>query len=166
MEGIIIFLSILFVFGVVVATVFIKKAKDDKKTQQRQKQASEKYRTNSSASMSGSKTTMSDEQRRRLEYFREQQKQKTAAEKHEQHVEDAHEHGHTGEEEHYEEIVGSLGEINDEGCVDLSGVRFIAHDLAYESGDGEHQDYTEIAKAIVLGDIVNNPRFKNPHSRK
>ena len=160
MEGFVIFLSMMFVIAIVVAVVFVKKFKEGKNTQQRQAQASEKYRANSSVTASGGKTTMSDEQRRRLEYFREQQKQKTAAEKHEQHVEDAHEHGHTGEEEHYDEIVGSLGEINDEGCVDLSGVRFIAHDMAYESGEGEHADYAELAKAMVLGDIINSPRFK------
>ena len=105
-------------------------------------------------------SSMTQEQLRRLDDLRQQQRQKQASEKHERHQQDAHEHGHAGEEEHYEEIVGSLGDINDEGCEDLSGVRFIVHDLAYDtSGDGEH-DYTELAKAMVLGDIINTPRFK------
>lgn len=69
-------------------------------------------------------------------------------------------HVHRGdEEEHYDEIVGSLGEVDDEGCADLDGVRLIAHDLAYEDGE-TNSDYSEVAKAVVLGDIINNPRFK------
>ena len=89
-----------------------------------------------------------------------------AARKHELHVEDSHAHGHTGEEEHYEEIVGSLGEINDEGCADLSGVRFLANDLAYEIQTQEQMDYDRLAQAIVLGEIVNSPRFKTPYSKR
>lgn len=108
---------------------------------------------------------MTSEQKHRLEYLREQQKQKTVSQQHERHQSDAQEHSHLGEEEHYEEIVGSLGDINDEGCEDLSGVRFIAHDLAYEVGDSEQHDYTKLAKAIVLGDIINSPRFKTPPRR-
>ena len=78
---------------------------------------------------------------------------------------DADRHEHLGEEEHYEEIVGSLGEVNDEGCEDLSGVRFIAHDMAYEIND-EHADYSKVAQAMVLGEILNQPRFKKPYSHK
>ena len=136
--------------------------------QNKQEQAEKKYNEaqsvrSSSSDTFGSKTAMTDEQRRRLDYLKQQQAQRsgmTASEKHELHVEDAHEHGHTGEEEHYEEIVGSLGDINDEGCEDLSGVRFIAHDLAYDTSEDAH-DYTELAKAIVVGDIINNPRYKS-----
>ena len=86
--------------------------------------------------------------------------------KHQLHVEDSHEHGHLGQEEHYEEIVGSLGEVNDEGCADLAGVRFLATDLAYEIQMQETVDYDRIAQAMVLGEIVNNPRFKSPYSRR
>lgn len=96
---------------------------------------------------------------------REFHKQSVEA-KHELHQQDAKEHGHTGVEEHYEEIVGSLGAVNDEGCEDLSGVRFIAHDLAYDDAEGEGYDYTRLAQAMVLGDVINNPRFKKPYSRK
>lgn len=85
---------------------------------------------------------------------------------HELHQMDAHMHNHLGEEEHYEEIVGSLGDINDEGCADLDGVRFIAHDIAYELKQNEHPDYAKIAQAVVLGDVINNPRFKQPYFKK
>lgn len=88
------------------------------------------------------------------------------AAKHAKHVADSHAHEHLGEEEHYEEIIGSLGEINDEGCADLNGVRFVAHDLAYEIGTDDSRDYNRLAQAMVLGEIVNSPRFKSPYSRR
>ena len=71
--------------------------------------------------------------------------------------------GHThvsGDEEIYDKIVGSLGDVSDEGCDDLAGVRIIANDIAYQN-QSQLADYSEIAKAIVIGDIINNPRFKN-----
>ncbi|MGN1040572.1 MAG: hypothetical protein ACI4QL_03995 [Candidatus Fimimonas sp.] len=75
-------------------------------------------------------------------------------------------HVHLGEEEElYDEIVGSLGENSDEGCSDLDGVRLIAHDLAYETEDGS-RDYSEVAKIVVLGDAINNPRFKSHYRTK
>ena len=88
------------------------------------------------------------------------------AKKHSAHVADSHAHGHTGDEEHYEEIVGSLGEVNDEGCADLNGVRFIANDLAYEIQSQDNIDYDRIAQAMVLGEIINSPRFKTPYSKR
>ena len=88
------------------------------------------------------------------------------ASKHEKHVADSHAHGHSGEEEHYEEIVGSLGEVNDEGCADLSGVRFIASDLSYEIQSQETPDYDRLAQAMVLGEIINTPRFKAPYTKR
>lgn len=81
------------------------------------------------------------------------------------HVADAKAHGHKGEEEHYDEIVGSLGDVNDEGCADLDGVRFIAHDAAYDGEEGA-RDYTAVVRAMVLGEILNEPRFKHPYRRK
>lgn len=70
-------------------------------------------------------------------------------------------HAHIAdEEETYDKIVGSLGDVNDEGCLDLDGVRFIVNDVAY-SGQDEQADYSELLKAMVLGDIFNTPRFKN-----
>lgn len=81
------------------------------------------------------------------------------------HILDAVEHGHKGVEEHYPSIVGSLGEINDEGCADLEGVRFIEHDVAYERSD-EQRDYTDVVRLMVLGEVLNDPRFKSPYHRK
>ena len=89
-----------------------------------------------------------------------------AAKKHAAHVEDSHAHGHTGDEEHYDEIVGSLGEVHDEGCADLNGVRFIANDIAYEIQSQDNVDYDRIAQAMVLGDIINSPRFKTPYGKQ
>lgn len=75
-------------------------------------------------------------------------------------------HAHVGDnEERYEEIVGSLGDVNDEGCDDLDGVRLIVHDLAYEGEDAQ-RDYTEVAKVVVLGDIINSPRFKTNYRKR
>lgn len=69
-------------------------------------------------------------------------------------------HVHVGDDaEYYDKIVGSLGEVDDEGCDELDGVRLIAHDLAYDDEE-KGVDYTEVAKAIVIGEVVNNPRFK------
>ncbi|MCM1289687.1 MAG: hypothetical protein NC132_04175 [Corallococcus sp.] len=76
--------------------------------------------------------------------------------------------GHThvaGEEELYDKIVGSLGDVSDEGCNDLDGVRFIVDDIAYQS-KSQSADYTAIAKAIVMGDVINNPRFKSGFRKK
>ena len=143
---------------IVAAVVVVRKEKNKKDTQQRT--TTDSYTSRSSSSTSTGKTAMTDEQRRRLEYLRQQQKAKPQVDKHELHVQDAKEHAHAGEEEHYEEIVGSLGEVNDEGCGDLGGVRFIVHDLAYETGDEGEHDYAELAKAMVLGEIINTPRFK------
>lgn len=75
-------------------------------------------------------------------------------------------HTHSADnEERYDKIVGSLGEVDDEGCLDLDGVRLIVEDVAYSS-DTESRDYTEIAKAVVLGDIINSPRFKTNYRKK
>ncbi len=76
--------------------------------------------------------------------------------------------GHThnaDNEERYDKIVGSLGEVDDEGCLDLDGVRLIVEDVAY-SADTDTRDYSEIAKALVLGDIINSPRFKTNYRKK
>lgn len=75
-------------------------------------------------------------------------------------------HAHVSDdEERYEEIVGSLGDVNDEGCDDLDGVRLIVHDLAYEGEDAQ-RDYSQVAKVVVLGDIINNPRFKSNYRNR
>lgn len=79
-------------------------------------------------------------------------------------VNDGHSHV-DGEEETYEKIVGSLGEINDEGCADLDGVRFIVEDIAYNT-ETEQPDHTGLLKAMILGDVLNNPRFKKNYNKR
>lgn len=71
---------------------------------------------------------------------------------------DGHEH-FGSDEERYDKIVGSLGEVDDEGCDDMDGIRLIAHDEAYDV-DVENGDYSEIVKAMVLGEAIGNPSFK------
>lgn len=146
------------VFTGIVISVFIavfivigKKSREQKTQEEYAKRYREK--------MASAKLNQQKSQRDRDEIKSEQYK-------HQLHQKDAHEHEHLGEEEHYEEIVGSLGEVNDEGCEDLGGVRFIAHDIAYEIVENDNQDYAKIARAMVLGDVLNNPRFKRPYSRK
>lgn len=76
-------------------------------------------------------------------------------------------HGHIGKVEEYDEIIGSLGDINDEGCPSLDGVRLIAEDVAYVTEDGTRQfDAKRLQRAIVLGEVLNSPRFKNPYGKK
>ena len=78
-------------------------------------------------------------------------------------------HEHIGGKlEKYDKIVGSLGEVDDEGCDELDGVRLIEHDESY-CDDPEHfaqADVSELQKAIVLGEVLNNPRFANPYRKK
>ena len=79
---------------------------------------------------------------------------------------DAHAHEHVGTEEHYAPIVGSLGGESSEGCPDLDGVRLLSHDVAYDGDDGtKHFDRAKLAQAMVLGEVLNNPRFKHPYKR-
>ena len=170
-EALAVFLGLFVTFIVVLVfiSVFVKIARAEK-----EKKRMEEYKrkkTEKSASFE------SDEERRRQEELKMRLAKKYGllgyespkdekAKKHEKHVEDAHDHGHVGEEEHYEEIVGSLGEVNDEGCSDLSGVRFIANDLAYEIQSQESVNYDRLAQAMVLGEIINEPRFKLPYTRR
>lgn len=79
---------------------------------------------------------------------------------------DGHTHVGSDEEEVYDVIVGSLGEVNDEGCVDLNGIRLIAHDIAYDTENGKKRDYSKVVSAAILGDVINTPRFKKPYGRK
>ena len=77
------------------------------------------------------------------------------------------EHGHLGATETYEPIVGSLGAVSDEGCDELNGVRLIATDLMYQTYDDQvAYDMSTIRKSLILGDILNNPRFKKPYGKK
>ena len=76
-------------------------------------------------------------------------------------------HSHYGTTETYDPIVGSLGAVSDEGCDELNGVRLIATDLTYETDDeGKVYNMDVIRKSLVLGEILNNPRFKTPYGKK
>lgn len=173
-EAVATFLGLAFTFAVIVIIVAVlikaKSAEASKKrmeqykqrtaTQQRPQQATVNYGQQSSQSAAKMRQIA---QAFGLSIDGDEDEQ---AKKHAKHVEDSHAHEHLGEEEHYEEIVGSLGEVSDEGCADLSGVRFIANDLAYEIHSEQEIDYDRLAQAMVLGEIVNNPRFKAPHTRR
>lgn len=77
-------------------------------------------------------------------------------------------HSHRGRQETYAPIVGSLGEVNDEGCDELDGVRLIEHDEAY-CDNPDHiisTEPTELERAIVLGEVLNTPRYKQMYRRK
>ncbi len=75
-------------------------------------------------------------------------------------------HSHVGQTEQYEEIVGSLGDVSDEGCDELSGIRLIAHDLAYAPEAKDRVDYDRVARAMILGEVLNTPRYKVPYISK
>lgn len=69
-------------------------------------------------------------------------------------------HAHIGKAETYQPIVGSLGAVSDEGCAELDGVRLIEDDEAYDMPI--EADRPAIAKAVILGELLNTPRFKTP----
>ena len=76
-------------------------------------------------------------------------------------------HSHMGTVESYDPIVGSLGDVSTEGCSELSGVRLIVNDLMYETEDHQKSyNLDAIRKSIILGEILNNPRFKKPYGKK
>lgn len=171
MEGLVTFLGIFptLIFLTVILVVIFRAQKKFKEKQHmeeyKRKKAEEEARETASAK------SAADERRAKAAEMRGVARTfglmaEDRASKHEKHVADSHAHGHEGEEEHYEEIVGSLGEVNDEGCADLSGVRFIASDLAYEIQSQETPDYDRLAQAMVLGEIINSPRFKTPYSKR
>ena len=178
MDGEIVATVIGLTFTAIVISVFVfvfVKIAQSQRTKQRMEQSKQRF-----AAQQKQQTSASEAERRRQEELKQRLAQKYGRydfnerivakndeqeHKHAKHVEDSHEHGHIGEEEHYEEIVGSLGEINDEGCADLNGVRFLVTDLSYEIQSQETPDYDRLASAMVLGEIVNTPRFKTPYSR-
>ena len=151
------------ILATVLAKVVKKKAEEKRMDQYKQRSA-ERTEEKTSSSYEQSRRQAELKQRLEQKYGRSSYSEQDA--KHAKHVADAHEHGHQGEEEHYEEIVGSLGEVNDEGCADLSGVRFIANDIAYEIQSQENVDYDRLAQAMVLGEVINDPRFKTPYTRR
>ena len=109
-------------------------------------------------------TELTEQQRRYVESLRSRKSHTTPTVK-KPPVDESH--GHIGKVEEYDEIVGSLGDINDEGCPSLDGVRLIAEDVAYVTDDGTRQfDAKRLQRAIVLGEVLNSPRFKNPYGKK
>jgi len=74
-------------------------------------------------------------------------------------------HVHMGSVEERYDAIGSLGEVHDEGCADLNGVRLIANDIAYSASE-QRRDYSDVAKAMVLGEILDEPRFKKRYGKK
>lgn len=82
-------------------------------------------------------------------------------------VSDAHAHEHVGFEEHYAPIEGSLGSIDDEGCTDLNGVRLIENDPDYApTTDDNDVDRKELARIMVLGEVLDRPAWKGSYTRK
>ncbi|MCM1194614.1 MAG: hypothetical protein NC099_00450 [Corallococcus sp.] len=77
-------------------------------------------------------------------------------------------HTHVGVAEKYAPIVGSLGQTYDEGCEDLDGARYLEHDEAYcdEPDHSAKTDFSELERAIVLGEVINSPRFSNPYGKR
>ncbi len=124
-----------------------------------------KLQNTSNQSTSQQSQGVTQHQRQYMDSLREKKYQRIVAEQAARKNVETDDHAHlSDEEERYDEIVGSLGDVSDEGCDELAGVRLIVHDLAYEQEDTE-RDYTEVAKAIVLGDVINHPRCKRPYKR-
>lgn len=77
------------------------------------------------------------------------------------HTDGAEDHKHIGSVEEYDKIVGSLGEITDEGCSELDGIRLISDDQAYSAGYNSLSfDRDELIKIIVLGDAISKRKYK------
>lgn len=72
-------------------------------------------------------------------------------------AEEKHTHKGMTESEKVEPIVGSLGEVNDEGCAELGGIRYITP-ITIEDDDNKSFDLDRIATAIVLGDVLSHPK--------
>lgn len=92
---------------------------------------------------------------------------KLADKKHAQKIAQSNAHAHKGDAEHYQPIVGSLGDVKGEGCDELDGVRLLEHDESYcdDESHWANPDYGDLKQAIVLGEIINSPRFKKPFGR-
>lgn len=143
----------IFVF-VVIVVALVKRASAEKR-----KREMDEYKTQPLFTDGNGRT---DYQR---EYLAEKRRQ--LAEQKMKAADNAHNHKSTKTEK-YDKIVGSLGDINDEGCEELDGVRLINHDEAY-CDDPDHiisTEPTELERAIVLGEVLNEPRFKKLYHKK
>ena len=77
-----------------------------------------------------------------------------------------HDHEHHGEEmESYDKIVGSLGDVSTEGCVELDGLRLVCNDENYNGTTEQRYDLAKVAQAMVYGEILGEPRCKNPYKK-
>lgn len=146
----------LVVFAVIIIAV-VKRANAEKRRREIDRQNSQMTDGNG----------RTEHQRDYLASLRVQQSERKAKQ-HEQKQKELSTHAHSGKAEHYEPIVGSLGEVDDEGCDELDGIRLVEHDESY-CDDPDHiaqADMSELQKAIVLGEVLNNPRFVNPYKKK
>lgn len=161
------FIPFMFVF--VVAVVVIVVAAKAKNTQKRNRQGSNTA-VHSSVFTDGNGRT--EHQRDYLNGLRSRLSERKIAQADRESLQSTFvspEDGHThigDEQENYEKIVGSLGEVNDEGCEDLDGVRLIVNDISYDTDDDDTAVKAGIAKVMVFGDILNTPRFKSDYRKK
>lgn len=153
--------TVFIVLIIVIIIAVVKRAKSE----QRQKEinGSQKQYTDGNG-----RTAQQSDYLLQLRARQAEQRIKLRDAEHQARMELSDSHAHSGSAEHYEPIVGSLGEVTDEGCGELDGVRLVEHDEAY-CDDVEHldvADYFELQRAIVFGEVVNNPRFKTPPARR
>lgn len=74
---------------------------------------------------------------------------------------DSHNHpGDSGIIENYEEIYGSLGKVNDEGCTENLGIRFVE---PIPLNEDDSVNYDEISRMIIIGETISKPRFRRRH---
>ena len=145
------------IFFVVCIVVAIKRIKAQSEQKQQYEQRSAEIKSNASERSARQREYL-EAKRRELEMRKRQTARNV----------DADDHSHSGNVEKYDKIVGSLGEVDDEGCEELDGVRLIEHDESY-CDDPDHlaqADLTNLEKAIVLGDVINNPRFKSLYNTR
>ncbi len=158
------FIIVPVVFMVVIIAMVVAAVKKTKETK-RKSEIAEQQRRQQYTDGNG----RTEHQRDYLARMKVQQAERKVKEReHKQRQIQSSMHEHSGKAEHYEPIVGSLGEVDDEGCNELDGVRLVEHDESY-CDDPEHFVNTEmdgLQQAIVLGEVLNNPRFVNPYKRK
>lgn len=120
------------------------------------KQTDEKQRTNKTDVDEYGRTQAQNDYLNGLRAKRMQQRQEV-----QRHTDDVGDHKHIGSVEQYDKIVGSLGEISDEGCFELDGIRLISDDQAYSAEDESLSfDRDELIKIIVLGDAISRRKYK------
>lgn len=66
----------------------------------------------------------------------------------------------TGKVEKVDEYYGSLGKINDEGCQEHLGVRFVD---AIPLTEDNQIDYDDVARMIIIGEAISHPKCRKRH---